>query len=124
MQQTNRIFSVAILKHFDLANQFDAILGPEDVPLPKPAAHGSRVSERLNVDEQALYVGDMTVDIQTAPPGGVWAVPTGSEDWQMLRMKPDRMPTGLQEMVAEISRCAKLNSLILNKGRISRSFCS
>jgi phosphoglycolate phosphatase len=102
-----RIFSVAILKHFDLANQFDAILGPEDVPLPKPAPDMVRVClERLNVpDEQALYVGDMTVDIQTARAAGVrvWAVPTGSEDWQTLKdAKPDRMLNGLQEMVAEI----------------------
>jgi phosphoglycolate phosphatase len=102
-----RLFSVAILKHFDLANQFDAILGPEDVPLPKPAPDMIRVClERLNVaDEQALFVGDMTVDIQTARAAGVrvWAVPTGSEDWQTLKeAKPDRLLNGLQEMVAEI----------------------
>ena len=102
-----RIFSEAILKHFELANQFDAILGPEDVPLPKPAPDMVRVClDRLNVpDEQALYVGDMTVDIQTARAAGVrvWAVPTGSEDWQTLKdAKPDRMLNGLQEMVAEI----------------------
>lgn len=102
-----RIFSVAILKHFELFHHFDAILGPEDVPLPKPAPDMVRVClERLDVPcEAALYVGDMVVDIQTARAAGVhvWTVPTGSDDWQTLKeAKPDRMLGSLQEMVAEL----------------------
>ena len=106
---TPRIFSIAILEHFKLSADFDSVLGPEDVPLPKPAPDMVRVClERLGVSkESALYVGDMTVDIQTARAAGVpvWIVPTGSDDWQTLKdARPDRLLTDLQEMVAELAQ--------------------
>jgi phosphoglycolate phosphatase-like HAD superfamily hydrolase len=55
--------------------------------------------------EQVLYVGDMTVDIQTARSAGVrvWAVATGSEERRALEdAKPDRLLADLQELIAEI----------------------
>ncbi len=102
-----RHFSVAILEHFKLASCFSAILGPEDVPLPKPAPDMVRIAiEKLDVEcERAIYVGDMTVDIETARAAGVrvWAVPTGSDDWQTLKnAKPDRLLKDLTELVAEV----------------------
>jgi phosphoglycolate phosphatase len=104
-----RIFSVALLDHFQLGKYFDAVLGPGDVPLPKPAPDMVRVClDRLGVpNESAVYVGDMTVDIQTARAAGVevWAVATGSDDWHTLKdAKPDRLLTSLQEIVAELAR--------------------
>ena len=104
-----RKFSVAILEHFELYPYFDAVLGPENVPLPKPAPDMVRVAlERLDVDcEKALYVGDMTVDIQTARAAGthVWVVPTGSEERAALECaEPDRLLDDLRELVAEASR--------------------
>ena len=64
--------------------------------------------ERLGVRrDQALYVGDMLVDIETARSAGVhvWAVATGSEERAVLEAaKPDRLLADLQEMVAEVER--------------------
>jgi phosphoglycolate phosphatase len=57
---------------------------------------------RLRVGtDQALYVGDMTVDIQTARAAGVsvWVVPTGSDEIETLRQAhPDRLLLNLSEL--------------------------
>src|SRR5205085_10379060 len=89
-------FTRSLLAAFGVAGQFDAVLGPEDVPRPKPAPDMLRVGlQRLGVaSADALYVGDMTVDIQTARAAGVrvWVVPTGSDDRAALRAaRPDRL---------------------------------
>jgi phosphoglycolate phosphatase len=102
-----RAFTVAILEHFAWTRYFSAVLGPEDVPLPKPAPDMALAClHKLNVpSKSALYIGDMTVDIQTARAAGVpvWIVPTGSDDRQTLQnAKPDRLLAGLQELVAEL----------------------
>jgi 2-phosphoglycolate phosphatase len=104
-----RLFSQRLLEHLGVANYFGAVLGPEDVPHPKPAPDMLlRGIDRLGVSrDQALYVGDMIVDIQTARSAGVhvWAVATGSEERADLEAaKPDRLLADLQEMVAEIER--------------------
>jgi phosphoglycolate phosphatase len=102
-----RFFSAEILKHLGLATYFDAVFGPDDVPRPKPAPDMLLLAiDRLGVPaERMLYVGDMTVDIQTARAAGVtvWAVPTGSEARSDLEAaRPDRLLADLQEMVAEL----------------------
>jgi 2-phosphoglycolate phosphatase len=104
-----RQFSQQLLQHLEVAKYFDVVLGPEDVPMPKPAPDMLlRAIQRLGLpSEQVLYVGDMTVDIQTARSAGVrvWAVATGSEDRRALEdAKPDRLLADLQEMVAQIGR--------------------
>ena len=104
-----RAFSQQLLQHFEVSAYFDVVLGPEDVPLPKPAPDMLlRAIQRLGLpSEQTLYVGDMTIDIQTARSAGVhvWAVATGSEDRRALEdAKPDRLLADLQEMVAQIGR--------------------
>lgn len=104
-----RLFSEQLLEHLGVANYFGAVLGPEDVPLPKPAPDMLLCAiDRLGVPrDQALYIGDMLVDIQTARAAGVhvWAVPTGSEARaDLAAAQPDRLLADLQEMVAEIGR--------------------
>lgn len=104
-----RVFSEQLLKHLGLAACFAAVLGPEDVPHPKPAPDMLlRAIERLGVPAaQVLYVGDMTVDIETARSAGVrvWAVASGSEDRRALEAaEPDRLLPDLQQMIAELER--------------------
>src|ERR1043165_2284773 len=76
-----RSFSAELLKHYQLADVFGAVLGPEDVASPKPAPDMLlRAIDLLNLrSDQVLYIGDMLVDIQTARAAGVrvWVVPTG-----------------------------------------------
>jgi 2-phosphoglycolate phosphatase len=102
-----RLFSQELLAHLGVASYFSVVVGPEDVPRPKPAPDMLRFAiERLSVPlERVLYVGDMTVDIQTARAAGVhvWIVPTGSDEAQVLRdANPDRMLTDLREILADL----------------------
>lgn len=105
-----RFFSQEILEHLGIAGCFDLVLGPEDVPLPKPAPDMLlRALQRLDLpSDRVLYVGDMLVDIQTARAANVcvWAVATGSEARQALvDAQPDRLLNDLREMVVEIAAC-------------------
>jgi phosphoglycolate phosphatase len=103
-----RLFSQHLLQHLDIASCFDVVLGPEDVPRPKPAPDMLLAAlKRLGLPrEQVLYIGDMTVDIQTARSAGVhvWAVATGSDERRTLEdAKPDRLLADLSELVAEVA---------------------
>ena len=66
-------FSRDLLAHLDLSPYFSLVLGPLDVPHPKPhpdMIHA--VLERLRFSpEQALYVGDMILDAESASNAGV-----------------------------------------------------
>jgi 2-phosphoglycolate phosphatase len=89
-------FTRALLEHFGLKPVFTAILGPEDVARPKPAPDLLIAGlARLGVGAaEALYVGDMDVDVATARSAGVrvWVVPTGSDDRATLQAaQPDRL---------------------------------
>ncbi len=96
-------FTRDIINYLGIAAYFNAVLGPDDVPHPKPAPdmllEGLR---RLGVTSaQALYVGDMDVDVQTARSAGVtvWVVPTGSADRATLvAARPDRILENLTEL--------------------------
>jgi phosphoglycolate phosphatase len=103
-----RQFSCDLLAHLGLAECFDVILGPEDVPRPKPAPEMLLKALKLLglAATQVLYVGDMTVDIQTARAASVavWVVATGSDDRMALEeARPDRLLGSLCEMVAELA---------------------
>ncbi len=96
-------FTNELLAYFDVTRYVDVVLGPEDVPHPKPAPDMLREAlSRLRLPAtEALYVGDMTVDIQTARSAGVavWVVPTGSDELETLRRaKPDRLLQNLDEL--------------------------
>ncbi len=100
-----RLFSGRLLEHLGIAVLFDIVLGPEDVPRPKPAPDMLRAAlARLALPaDRVLYVGDMTVDIETARAAGVavWVVPTGSDTRAALEAaRPDRLLDGLGELVA------------------------
>jgi phosphoglycolate phosphatase len=77
-----RVFTAELLAFLGL--KVDATVGPEDVARPKPAPDMLTLAlARLGVAPgEALYVGDMAVDVQTARAAGVrvWVVPTGSDD--------------------------------------------
>ena len=101
-------FTNDLVAHLGLAPLFDVVLGPEDVPRPKPAPDMLLAAlKRLDLPaDQALYVGDMTVDVETARGAGVsvWVVATGSEERDSLeRSLPDRLFSDLREMAAAFS---------------------
>jgi phosphoglycolate phosphatase len=96
-------FTRALLAYLELSASMDVVLGPEDVPRPKPAPDMLTAAlARLGVAAaEALYVGDMAVDIETARAAGVrvWVVPTGSDAVEALRgARPDRLLRGLDEL--------------------------
>lgn len=98
-----RLFSHELLRGLGILELFSVVLGPEDVASPKPAPDMLFAAfKRLDVGpEQTLYVGDMTVDIQTARAAGarVWIVPTGTEDRSVIQTgKPDRLLESLEEL--------------------------
>ncbi len=96
-------FTRDLLAYLKVAAYFAAVLGPEDVARPKPAPDMLLAGlTRLQVSAAAaLYVGDMTIDIQTARGAGVtvWVVPTGSDLRETLvEAKPDRLLRDLSEV--------------------------
>lgn len=100
-----RALTLDLLSYFRLANCIDVVVGPEDVPRPKPAPEMLTMAlERLHVSPaEALYVGDMVVDIETARGAGVrvWVVATGSNDRATLEAgRPDRLLESLRELPA------------------------
>jgi phosphoglycolate phosphatase len=100
-----REFTLALLTHLQIADLVDVVIGPEDAARPKPAPEMLLLAlERLGAGAgEALYVGDMVVDIQTARGAGVpvWVVPTGSDTPEALRQAaPDRVLRDLRELTA------------------------
>jgi 2-phosphoglycolate phosphatase len=106
-----RPFTMALLQSLEIASTIDVVIGPEDAAHPKPAPDMLVLAlQRLAVGKDAvLYVGDMTVDIQTARSAGVpvWVVPTGSDTREALeRARPDRVLRDLSELAALLERRA------------------
>lgn len=97
------LFSRPLLDYLGLLPFLDTVVGPEEVLRPKPAPDMLLLGlERLGVaSPDALYIGDMTVDIATARAAGVtvWVVPTGSEERDTLAAaRPDRLLRDLHEL--------------------------
>ncbi len=104
-----RQFSQRLLDHLQVLPFFELVLGPEDVHRPKPAPDMLLAAlKRLELSaNDVLYVGDMTVDIETARGAGVpvWVVPTGSSEREVLvEARPDRLLANLHEIRAELMR--------------------
>jgi phosphoglycolate phosphatase len=97
-------FSRDLLAHLGLAPYLDEILGPEDVPRPKPAPDMLRLAlERLQVaPPEALYVGDMVVDLEAGRGAGVRValVATGSDPRERLvAARPDYLLDRLSQLL-------------------------
>jgi phosphoglycolate phosphatase len=95
-------FTRELLDYLGVAKHLDVVLGPEDVAHPKPAPDMLlEALRRLGVSPQeAIYIGDMSVDVQTARGAGVrvWIVPTGSDTVETItRAGPDRIVPSLTE---------------------------
>jgi phosphoglycolate phosphatase len=100
-------FTRTLLVALGIVSEFDAVLGPEDVgerAKPEPDMLLAAL-DRLGVAKaDALYVGDMLVDIQTARAAGVmvWVVPTGSQSREeLVAVRPDRVLNGLSDLITE-----------------------
>jgi len=101
-------FTHIIIHHLGIDNMFDMVLCGDKVANPKPAADIlESILERMGVSPQeALYVGDMTIDIETGRKAGVRtiAVETGSSTAsEMLSMKPFRVI----QHIGEVGRLVK-----------------
>ena len=88
-------FTTRLVGRLGVADYFRAVLGPEDVGVPKPdpamLLEGCR---RLGIrPTHAVYVGDMAVDVVTARAAGmpVWIVPGGAGIDDPAAAGPDRM---------------------------------
>jgi phosphoglycolate phosphatase len=103
-----RPFTTELLNFLDVARLFEIVLGPEDVARLKPAPDLLITAlARLGVaPADALYVGDMSVDIATARAAGVavWVLPTGSEEEAaLIAARPDRLLSDFRELISLIS---------------------
>jgi phosphoglycolate phosphatase len=100
-----RLFTLELLDILDIGRYFQAVIGPEDAPRLKPAPDMLLAAlARLAVPAaEALYIGDMAVDIETARAAGVavWVVSTGSDTPATLTAaKPDRVLEDLGNLSA------------------------
>jgi phosphoglycolate phosphatase len=98
------VYMRQLIVYLGVADVLDVVLGPEDVARNKPAPDMLLTAmARLGVKPaEVLYVGDMTVDIQTARAARVcvWVVATGSDTPEALdAAHPDRRLESLSELV-------------------------
>ncbi len=98
-------FTRELIAYLKIAPLLEVVLGPEDVAQPKPAPDMLVAAlQRLGVAAvEALYVGDMSVDVETARGAGVkvWVVTTGSDQRDVLeRAGPDCLFSNLNEVAA------------------------
>jgi phosphoglycolate phosphatase len=93
-----------LIEALGISTYFEGVFGPEDSGKPKPDPSMILLAlEKVGVPRsQAVYVGDMPVDVETARNAGVmvYVLPTGSSDRETLeKVLPDR----IFEKMAEIS---------------------
>jgi 2-phosphoglycolate phosphatase len=103
-------FTRQLLQTLGVAGYVAAVLGPELVARPKPAPDMLLAAlQRLGAaPAEAVYVGDMSVDVAAARAAGVtvWIVPTGSEPEATVRAAaPDRVLGGLDEVPRLLGVC-------------------
>lgn len=101
-------FTLLILKKLEVRNYFDMVLGADRAPRPKP--HPDilyLILKKLKrTKPQSLYVGDMTIDVQTGHHAGIRtvAVTTGSSTKEELKaLKPYQILTRIGELKTVIT---------------------
>jgi 2-phosphoglycolate phosphatase len=99
----NVVFTRKLCEALEIDRFLDVVLGPEDVaaPKPDPAMIQEALRRLQTTPDKCLYVGDMTVDVETARAAGVavWVVPTGSHDAATLAAaRPDRILQSMLEL--------------------------
>ena len=110
---TNKLgrFSREIFRHFSLDGLFAAVVGDEDVPQNKP--HPAMLFfalEKMGLEkDEAVFVGDSRIDIQTGKNAGVrvFAVSTGVHTKEELQQaKPDKLFERLLDLLDYFSSSA------------------
>jgi phosphoglycolate phosphatase len=105
-------FTRQLVTALGLGEYFKAVLGPEDVdnqPKPHPAMVLEGLSRVDATSTEAVYVGDMSVDVHTARAAGVpvWLVfggAAGRED--AMASNPDRLLSHFGELLELLPRTA------------------
>lgn len=88
-----------------LGSYFAAVLGPDDVAgraKPDPAMLLEGLTRLGATAAEAVYVGDMSIDVETSKAAGVpaWLVPGGAGGWdEALAAGPDRVLTSFAELL-------------------------
>ena len=98
-----RDFTRELLHVLGLAPLIEVVIGPEDADRIKPAPDMllAALRQLKLAPAEALYVGDMVVDIETARAAGVavWVIPTGSDERSTLQAaNPDRILGEFREL--------------------------
>lgn len=104
-------FSKKILDFVDLSRHFDAIVGPDLAGASKPdGAHVLRTLEATGCPaESALFVGDMTIDVEAARNGGVdvAVIPTGNASLEDLHAaRPDHVLARFSDLLDVVRSAA------------------
>lgn len=99
-------FTRPLVEELGLLKYFTGVYGPGDLaPKPDPAMALKALTDMQLPTEKALFIGDMTIDIETARNAGiqVWVLPTGSQDRNALEAgKPDRIFEHFGELVEAV----------------------
>jgi 2-phosphoglycolate phosphatase len=96
-------FTHIILKHLKISALFDYVLCGDEISDPKPAPHMlQQILRKFSLDPaQALFVGDMTIDVQTGHAAGIQTVTviTGSSNREEIaRLKPLKIMEHISEV--------------------------
>ena len=102
-------FSRQILAHLEIEHYFQSVLGPNDVPRPKPHPDMlESIMERAGKGpEHCLYIGDMPLDVETAKAAEVpvLLVATGSYSYEELKASGVPVIERLDAILTFLDQC-------------------
>lgn len=101
-----------LLKKLEFERYFAVVLGPESVGRAKPAPDMLEMALRkLKVPgNRSLYVGDMTIDVETARRAGIasWVIASGTHSLgQLQAARPDHVLGRIRELLDVVPRRAR-----------------